>query len=68
MMTLRTQRKIADEIKACFDGIDLTKHSFAMGREILQSVDGETKFYSATEIDKAIARINALMSTLRALT
>jgi hypothetical protein len=59
------RRRIADEIKRCFDGIDLTRQSFMMDGKYLKSESGEVKFYSSTEIDTAILRLNTLMNSLR---
>ena len=59
----------ADRIVRCFDGIDLTKQSFvtqAHGVSVFNKTPcGETKFYKAGEIDKAIEKINALVDELK---
>lgn len=61
---LRDER-IAKRIKACFDEVDLTKHSFIYDNRPVVTMDGEDTFYKAPEIDKAIANINKLMRELR---
>jgi len=62
------RRRIAKRIKQCFDGLDLTRHSFNVGGTLMRTTMGDDKFYSAAEIDKAIDRINALMRDLRGAT
>lgn len=59
------RRRIADEIKRCFNSVDLTRNSFDLDGRILKNDKGETSFYSATEIDAAILRLNTLMNSLR---
>lgn len=56
---------VADRIKACFDGIDLTRHQFNVGGVITRTEDGCGEFYKASAINEAIERINALMADLR---
>lgn len=61
---LRDER-IAKRIRACFDNVDLTKHSFIYADRQVQTTDGVDLFYKAPEVDKAIANINKLMRELR---
>ncbi len=61
------RRRIAARIRACFDGLDLTRHSFVAGGFPMRTATGCDQFYRADEIDKAIANINALMRDLRGL-
>jgi hypothetical protein len=60
------RRRIAKRILACFDGIDLNRHSFVADGRTLRTQSGEERFYQAGEIDRAIDRINELMKELRA--
>jgi hypothetical protein len=56
---------VADRIRACFDGVDLTRHGFQIDHQQVKNADGESLFYAAGQIDKALERINALMRELR---
>ena len=59
------RRRIAYEIERCFNGINLSRNSFNLDGRILKNSSGETLFYSATEIDAALLRLNTLMKSLR---
>lgn len=59
------RRRIAKRVKDCFEGIDLTRHSFNVSGQLLATRDGQTQFYVAAEIDRAIANINTLLNELR---
>lgn len=63
---------IANRIVRCFDGLDLTVQTFTISRgagfgsdHLVQTSSGETKFYSAGEVDKALAKINVLVAELK---
>jgi hypothetical protein len=56
---------VAEQIRACFDGIDLTRHQFNVGGIITRAEDGCGEFYKASAINEAIERINELMRSLR---
>lgn len=60
------RRRIAKRILACFDGVDLTQHTFESGHgRFIRTTAGEDRFYSASQIDVAIKRVNELLSELR---
>ena len=62
---MNERQKIANEIKACFDDVDWTKHQFSTaGQPPMQNQFGETTYYRSTEIDRAITRINTLINHL----
>lgn len=63
---------IANRIVRCFDGLDLTVQTFTIqgnsgfaSDRVVKTTSGETKFYSAGEIDKALAKINELVDELK---
>lgn len=57
-------KEIATKIKACFDEVKWTKQIFKFNSQTAD-VDGETEFYKASEIDKAIEKINVLIDELQ---
>ena len=57
-------KEIAKKIKACFDEVKLTKQVFKFNGQTADA-DGETEFYKASEIDKAIGKINTLIGELQ---
>lgn len=62
---MNERQKIANEIKACFDGIDLSKTVFVFDGKPAKNQHDESEFYRASEINRAIARINTLITNLR---
>ena len=59
-------RRINARIRAAFENIDLTKHSFVVDGRALSTMGGASSFYSSDEVDKAIAALNKLMQELEA--
>lgn len=60
------RRRIAKRVLACFDGVDLTQHTFENGHgRFIRTTAGEDRFYSAGQIDVAIKRVNELLAELQ---
>ena len=58
------RKEIALKVKECFDDVEWRKQTFSVtGIGILKS-DGEECFYKATEIDKAIKKLNEVLNEL----
>ncbi len=60
-----TNGRIADQIKACFDNVDLSAQSFNAAGVTITDSNGEKLFYRKGEMDKAIKCLNSLMDNLR---
>ena len=56
---------IADKIKACFDGVDLSSESFTLYGEQIKGSRGDTLFYRKIEVDRGIECLNNLITDMR---
>lgn len=59
----KLKRDIAKRIIQVWDDIDRTTQRFVVNG-VACEVEGETKFYKSSEINKAIDRLNALITEL----
>jgi hypothetical protein len=61
------KRQAAKMVLNAFDGVDWQKQCFTInGGTLLHDGSGETHFYRADEIDRAIARLNEVLMELQA--
>ena len=58
------KRRIAKSIVKCFKDVDFSKQVFNLGGVSVKAPNGETAFYSVTEIDKGIRKLNKLLKYL----
>lgn len=63
-MKRRARLVAARRVAGAFKGVEWRKQMFGIGNGYTFEVDGETKFYKASEIDAAIERMNAVLRDL----
>lgn len=51
-------------VKMCFDDVDWAKQSFIVGGAKCETDKGDKVFYSSREIDKAIEKLNRVLTQL----
>lgn len=61
----KVQRKIIGKlIRKCFAGVTWHKQRFISNGVLLTTAEGEDKFYSAKEIDRAVRKLDRLLRLL----
>jgi hypothetical protein len=60
----RMEKKILskENIIACFKDVDWDSRTFHCGSHLMETVDGESKFYKAPPIKEAIDKLNDLLN------
>jgi len=57
-------KKIGEKVRACFDDVDWAKNTFIWGNHKVETDDGQTVFYKAKDIDRAIKKLNNVLNDL----